>query len=509
MSSSAVVQFKLMKFSVNLTGIEKLGTQGLAIFLWEGEKRHSQEFLWLDKALGGALNKILAEEEFEAKAEKILVVHTHGKIIPSRVFVVGLGKKSEFDLLGVRKVFATLGKMVKEGGVKTLGLTLSLAKETKLPLNRVAQALTEGFLLGAYKFLVYKEKEREKDKQIEEAVFAARTASEMMAVKEGIGLGEIFANATIFVRDLVNEPASVTTPTYLANVAKKMAGGGLKCQVFDRAKMKQMGLAGILGVAQGSDEAPKLIRLEYKHPQARKKMVLVGKGVTFDTGGLSLKSQETMETMKMDMAGAAAVLGIFKALVELKPKVWVIGLVPAVENMPSGKAIKPGDVLKAYNGKTIEVINTDAEGRIILADAIAFGLKDKPDLIIDLATLTGACMVALGQDIAGIFGTNEDWSKKVQEAAQAAGEKVWPMPLVPEYKELLKSEIADTRNISKTRYGGAITAALFLEEFVDKTPWIHLDIAGPAYAEKGSSLVPVGGSGFGVRTILEFILHNL
>lgn len=504
--SLAVVQFKTMKFGVNLTGVEKLKTQGLAIFLWEGEKHQSQEFLWLDKVLDGALSKILAEEEFEAKAEKLLIVQTHGKIISSRVFVVGLGKKSEFDLLCARKVFASLGKAVKESGVKTLGLTPSFAKETKISLVQAAQALVEGFLLGTYKFLVYNEKEKEKEKQIEEVVVAVRTASELMALKKGVEIGEVFAKATIFARDLVNEPSSVTTPTHLAGVARKMAVGGLKCRVFDRAKMRQMGMGGILGVSQGSEEPPKLIRLEYKPNEATKKIVLVGKGVTFDAGGLSLKPQEAMETMKMDMAGGAALLGIFKALLELKSKVWVIGLIPAVENMPSGKALKPGDIIKTYSGKTIEVSNTDAEGRIILADALALGLKDKPDLILDLATLTGACMVALGQDVAGIFGTDGEWIKKIQEAARNVGEKIWPMPLVNEYKELIKSEIAEIRNVSKTKYGGAITAALFLQEFVDKTPWVHLDIAGPAYAEKGSSLVPVGGSGFGVRTILEFLI---
>ncbi|MDZ7587183.1 MAG: M17 family metallopeptidase, partial [Patescibacteria group bacterium] len=287
---------------------------------------------------------------------------------------------------------------------------------------------------------------------------------------------------------------------------------------------------GILGVARGSDEPPKLIRLEYKHPTLRpirhaqgeqvsakgevrpgwqnKKIVLVGKAITFDTGGLGLKPGEAMETMKLDMAGGAAILGVFSVLSRLKPKVWVVGFIPATENMPSGRALKPGDVLRIRNGKTVEVAHTDAEGRIILADALSLGVEEKPGLLLDLATLTGACMVALGEEIAGVFSTDKTAVEKLEKAAQEAGEKVWSLPLVKEYKEFLKSPVADLRNISKVKYGGAITAALFLEEFVDNVPWVHLDIAGPAYAEKDTPLVPQGGSGFGVRTILNF-LENL
>lgn len=494
--------------SVKLRGMEKLETQGLALFLWEGEKARSREFLLVNEALGGVLGKILAEEEFEAESEKILTIHTHGKIKPPRVLVCGLGKKEEFDLLLVRKVLAKLGKAAKEMKVKTLGLTLSFAKETKFPLAQISQAAVEGLILGTYKFLRYKEKEREKEKEIEEVVFSVRTASDLLVVKEGTTLGEIFSQATIFARDLVNEPASVTTPTYLANVARKLAGPNIKCQIFDKVKMQKMGMGGILGVAQGSEEPPKLIRLDYRPPKATKKIVVVGKGVTFDTGGLNLKPWQAMETMKMDMAGAAAVLGIFQVLLKLQPKVAVTGLIPAVENMPSGKAIKPGDIVKSYSGKTIEVVNTDAEGRIILADALAWGVEEKPDLILDLATLTGACAVALGEEVAGLMGTSEEWQEKINQAALVVGEKIWPLPLVAEYKELLKSEIADLKNITKSRYGGAITAALFLQEFVGETPWVHLDIAGPAWAEKGTTLVPQGGSGFGVRTILEFLISN-
>ncbi len=262
-----------------------------------------------------------------------------------------------------------------------------------------------------------------------------------------------------------------------------------------------------LGVAVGSDKPPKFIHLSYKPRRPSKKIVLIGKGITFDTGGLSLKSSEHMETMKLDMSGAAAVLAVFAAIPSLIIKSEVVGIIAACENMPSGKALKPGDILKALNGKTIEVLNTDAEGRLTLADAISYALiKEKPDEIIDLATLTGACMVALGQEIAGCFGNNDILLQNIEKHAKLTGENIWRMPLYREYSDLIKSPIADIKNIQTGRYGGAITAALFLSEFVGKTPWVHLDIAGPAYTEKDSPLTPSGGTGFGVRLLLEYLV---
>lgn len=499
-----------MKFDVKLGSIEKLEADALAVFLWKGEKEWSEQALWLDSKLGGLLKKILTEEEFEAEAGKILTFHTHGKINFPRIIVVGLGEKKEFDLTQVRNCFALLGRKAKDLKIKNLGLTLSFAKTTPFNLKQISQGVTEGLMLGTYKFLRYKsEKEKAEEKEIETVGVGVEKAQDLVLVKEGIVRGEIFSQATIFARDLVNEPASVTTPSYLNQVAKKLVSEEIKCQVYDKIQMEKMGLGGVLGIAKGSDEPPKFIRLEYKPKKAVKKVILVGKTVTFDSGGLSLKPSEAMGTMKSDMAGGAAVLGVFSALSALKPKVWVIGLMPAVENMPSGRALKPGDILKARNGKTIEIANTDAEGRVILADALALGVEEKPDLLIDLATLTGACMVALGEKVAGIFGTDKVMVDKIEKTAIEVGEAVWPMPLVKDYQELLKSEIADLRNISTSKYGGAITAALFLKEFVDpKTPWVHLDIAGPAFNEKDTPFVPQGGSGFGVRTLLEFLISN-
>lgn len=505
-----MLELNLMKFEVKLVPIEKLEAEALAVFSWQEAREWPQEVLRLDKALGGILKKTIAEEEFKAAFGKILTLHTHGKIKPSRILVVGLGKKEEFDQAVLRRNFAILGKKAKDLKIKTLGFGLSFAKETEFNLEQISQGASEGLILGTYKFLRYKgEKERQEEREIEAVEITAGKAQDLVSIKEGITRGEIYSGATTLARDLVNEPASVSTPTHLAKVAKEMAGQEIKCQIYDRKQMEKMGLGGILGVARGSDEPPKLIRLEHKPKNARKKVVLVGKAVTFDTGGLSLKPWDAMETMKLDMAGGATILGIFSVLPKLKSNVWVVGFIPATENMPSGHALKPGDVLRIRNGKTVEVLHTDAEGRLILADALCLGVEEKPELLLDLATLTGACMVALGEEVAGAFGTDETMVKKVEKAALGIGEKIWPLPLVKEYKELLKSPVADLKNVSKSKYGGAITAALFLQEFVGETPWVHLDISGPAFAEKETPLVPQGGSGFGVRTILEFLISNL
>lgn len=497
-----------MEIAVTLTPLEKLEIEALAVLMWEDEKKDPQEISWPDQNLGGFLKKVVTEEEFKGEIGKILVFHTHGKIKPSRILVVGLGKKEEFDLFQIRRTFAQLGKKAQELKVKTLGLSLSSTKKSRFNLKQISQGMAEGLILGTYHFSKYK-KDKDKLRSLEKVEVAAEVALDLVAIKDGITKGEIYSSATTFARDLVNEPASVTTPSYLADVARKLAGPDIKSRIFDKVQMAKMGLGGILGVAQGSEEPPKLIRLEYKPRGARQKVVLVGKTVTFDSGGLSLKRSEAMQTMKMDMAGGAAILGIFSVLPKIKPRVWVIGLIPATENMPSGKALKPGDILRSYNGKTIEVVDTDAEGRIILADALSLGAEEKPRLLLDLATLTGACMVALGEEVAGLFGEDMEITEKVQKAAQEMGEFVWPLPLVKEYQEQIKSEIADVKNVSKSKYGGAITAALFLKEFVQETPWIHMDIAGPAFAEKETTpFVPVGGSGFGVRTVLN-LLENL
>ncbi|MCA1692464.1 MAG: leucyl aminopeptidase [Actinobacteria bacterium] len=317
--------------------------------------------------------------------------------------------------------------------------------------------------------------------------------------------GGRLAAAVVLARDLVNEPAGSLTPQRLAEVAAEIAEQeGLTLSVLDEPAIAGERLGGLLGVARGSTEPPRLLELVYDPPDARATVAIVGKGITFDSGGLSIKTAEGMETMKTDMSGAAAVLAAMSTLPSLEPGVKVIAIIPATENMPGGSATKPGDVLRIRNGKTVEVLNTDAEGRLVLADGLSLAVEAGVDAILDLATLTGACKIALGPRIAGLMGNDEGWIDQIRQAAARAGEAVWPLPLPEEYRKLLDSEVADLKNIGG-RWGGALTAGLFLREFVADVPWAHLDIAGPARSEEDDGYVPKGGTGFGVRTVVEAV----
>jgi len=502
-----------MKFLIKPTEPFKIESDLLAVFLWEDPKNPWTDGAEkVDKYLSGMIKSLTNLEDFEGREGKILYLNTHGKIPSRQVGLVGLGKKERFSLYVLRKVGASLARLASEKAAKRLAISLPPEWFKDFEGEELSQAIVEGVALGSYKFLKYKtDREKEKKRQIEE-IYLLSSAPRLSSLEKGQRLGEIFSQATIFARDLVNEPSSVTTPTFLADLACKLAkNNGFNCKVYEKEEIRKLGMGAFLAVAQGTEEPPKFIRLEYNPPSLKlrraRKIVLVGKGITFDTGGLSLKKQEDMETMKMDMAGAAAILGIFSVIKALEPEAHVIGLIPATENMPSGRAIKPGDVVSAADSKTIEIVNTDAEGRLTLADALSIGAREKPQVMIDLATLTGACIVALGEEIAGLFSTDETLGREIQRAAEATGEKLWLMPLAEEYKEFLKSEVADLKNVSGKKYGGAITAALFLKEFVNGVPWVHLDIAGPAWEEKGTDLIPHGGSGFGARTILKFLMN--
>lgn len=500
-----------MTFEVSSNPLDKISADAVLVFAFEGKDEFSptQSLYEIDNVVNGLLLEALKLEDFKAKEGELFNFSTHKKILSPRVFVLGFGKKEEFDQNKVRKVMAVFAKSAKKK-IASLALTL-LSLEFKVETTLQSQVMAEGLLLGNYGFNKYK-KEDDGKKELVNVIFSESNKNVQLKIKEGIRWAEIFSNATRLARDLVNEPASLVTPTFLAQMAQDLAKKNpqIKCTVYDKAQAEKMGMNAFLGVAQAADTPPKFIHLEYvpKGYHGKPKLAIVGKGITFDSGGVSIKSWESMKTMKLDMAGAAAVLGVFSAISELSPKIAVMGLIAATPNLISAKAVVPGDVLKALNGKTIEVLSTDAEGRVTLADSLSFAVKKGASEIVDLATLTGACEVALGTDIAGLFSNNESLKEKIQKAASNAGERIWELPLVKEYKELNKSEVADIANIPSTRYGGAITAALFLEEFVDGKPWVHLDIAGPAFVEKEQELGPKGGTGFGVRLLLNF-LKNL
>lgn len=459
----------------------------------------------LNEELEGQLKSAAEEQGFLGKPGEMVFLRTQGMITPKRVLLVGLGKIEDLTTEVVRVVAAQAFNSIKRFKIKSVATSLHGEDIEDLNVRDLARATVEGVLLSKYEFAQYKKPTKFSIQSFDLILSNGRAAS---AARKGVEEGELYAAGTMFTRDLVNTPPNHMAPEDLVNVAKDLSKGKstIKVRVFEKERLERMGAGGILSVAQASKHAPYLVHMTYT-PKAstRKSVAIVGKGVTFDSGGLSLKPPGSMTTMKCDMAGAATVLGLFSVIDELAPRTVVHGIFAAVENMPSGDALRPGDVIKMMNKKTVEVLNTDAEGRLILADALVYAEKQKPDSILDLATLTGACVVALGEEITGVMSSDPVLANKVLVAASNAGEKMWELPLEKNYKKLLKSDIADVKNIGG-RYGGALTAGLFLQEFVEKTPWAHLDIAGPNFAERViNAYNPKGATGHGVRTLIEFL----
>lgn len=487
----------------------------LVVGVFEGQKKVSGSAADLDRILKGALRRFLSDEDFKGKAGSVAVLQTHGAVAARRVVVVGLGQPSEVTTTTLRLVGGALARRANDFGASRVVVALAdqldrVAQRRMVKAAAAYEALAEGVLLASYQYVKHRSEAttNAQKKRLETCVFAAGTATRTKDAMVGIALGTRDANATMLARDLVNGPPSEVTPTHLVKAATEIVANGkrLSLEVFDEAECARRGMGAFTAVAKGSDEPSCFVHLTYR-PKKRgaKKVFLVGKGVTFDSGGLHVKPWGHMENMKIDMAGAAAVLAVFSVIEDLAPNVEVHGLIPATENMPSGKAYKPGDVVRALNGKTIEINNTDAEGRVILADALSFAVAAKADVIIDLATLTGACLVALGEDIAGLFGNDERLTRDVKDAAEAAGEAVWELPLPRDYKPLIKSKVADIKNTGD-RWGGAIMGGLFLQEFVGSTKWVHIDCAGPVETTRDTvPFLPHGATGFGVRTLLHYL----
>ena len=499
-----------MNVTVATTAVLETRADALVLGVYAGEKTLPPPLRALDRHVGGRIAAILAAEKFSGKPESVTHIHltvgqNGGKPSPGPagvVVIAGLGPRPDVTIDTVRRAAAVGVRRARDLGARRLAIGL-LAD--RLPPRDRAHAVVEGAILGTYVFDRYKKEKSEKT--VTDLMVLAPDARSAGAVEEGARTGEAFARATCFARDLINGPANDVHPTHLAAVAGDVAREkSLEVKVYDRAECKRMGMGAFLGVAAGSAQPPKFIHLTYKpRGKARKRVAIIGKGVTFDAGGLDLKSAEGMLRMKNDMSGAAAVLGIMRALADLAPAVEVHGLVAATENMPSGSAVRPGDVLKAMNGTTIEIGNTDAEGRLTLADALCYANKHvEPDEVIDMATLTGACVVALGPLCSGLMANDQPLANRLLTAAGRAGERVWQLPLIDEYRDGLKSDVADINNVGP-RGGGAINAGLFLRDFAGETPWAHLDIAGPAFAERDTPLVSKGGTGVLVRTLLTYL----
>jgi leucyl aminopeptidase len=492
-----------MKVALEVRSPQDVHADVLVVGRYGDGARPSPEVTALDRRLGGLLSSILKTEKFEGKPGQISYFQTGGRIRAARVIAVGLGPKKEAGAEALRRGTAAALRRGRDLGAAAAAVFMP---SDGVSAQQRAHAVVEGAILGTYRFDKYlKEKS---DKAIESVLVVEPEARHRAAAQQGLRLGEIWAASTCLTRDLVNEPPNVVTPTYLARRAAEVArAGGLKLKILDRADCARLGMGAYLGVAQGSEEPPKFIHLTYAPKgRPRRRIAVIGKGITFDSGGLDLKTADGMLRMKDDMSGAAAVLGVFQALPKLRLPIEVHGLIAATENMPSGTAQRPGDIVRAMNGLTIEIGNTDAEGRLTLADALAYAARViKPDEIVDMATLTGAIVMALGLGVSGVFATDEALASRVLAATEAAGERMWRLPLHEEYKEGIKSEIADLNNVSSQRGGGAIVAALFMRDFTGDLPWAHLDIAGTAFAERDLPLGPRGGTGVGVRTMLHYL----
>jgi leucyl aminopeptidase len=466
----------------------------------------------LDKILGVALGSMVRRKSFVGKPGQIAsAVVPKGKsgLQAGVVVVVGLGKADELDPETIRRACASGARRARSEGARRITVALNdVVRNGQVSARQSGQSAAEGVILGLYRMEKYKKKDPDRKEDVNQVIFGGGKAS-LAALRNGVRIGEAMSEGTIYARDLINTPSNEKRPPDLAGMARQMARKeGLRCSVLDEKQIEKLKMGALLAVAQGSGAPPRLVVLEYR-PRGNKAapLAFVGKGVTFDTGGISIKPSSGMENMTTDMSGAAAVLGAMLTVARLKPRVPVVGVAVMAENMVDGNATRPGDIVRAMSGTTIEIHNTDAEGRLVLADALHYTkTKYKPQCMIDLATLTGACMVALGGKITGMYGTDDELIARVQNLGDETGDRVWHMPLFPEYGESMKGKLADLCNISGVRWGGANTAAAFLQHFAEGTPWVHLDIAGPSHISSSQPYRPPGGTGVGVRILAELAL---
>ncbi len=495
-----------MEISVVVGNIAELKADAILVNFFEDMEKLNGDIATVDKAMGKAISELISQGEIKGKLNEVSVIHSLGRLPASRVVVTGLGKQEELSRDKLCGAVAETCRLLRQKGTENIATIAQGAGKAGISLEAAAQAVTEGALLGLYTFRKHMTKETEYG-EIKEFTIVAKSQAEREALELGSSRGRVLAEATNLARDLVNEPANYMTPTIMAEEARKLAEcHGLECQVLERSEMQELGMGALLGVAQGSKELPKLIVLRYHGSDSTEAdLALVGKGITFDSGGISIKSAEKMAEMKGDMAGGAAVIATMGALSQFRPRINVVAAIPATENLPSGGALKPGDILTAMDGKTIEIVSTDAEGRLVLADALGYVRKLGAKCIVDVATLTGACRIALGDVCSGVFSNRQELVDLLLAAAAEAGELSWQMPLYEQYKEQNKSDVADINN-SGGRYGAPITAAQFLAEFVGDTPWVHLDIAGTYLSDKERACLVKGATGVPVRTLVNFVL---
>ena len=489
-----------MEIRASNTALSNWSGDGLAVGLFEDELELTGNLAALDEKLAGVLKELIEDEEFKGKPNSTTFTRLSGGSSIRKIILVGLGKTEAFNAESLRRAAASVARLAKKQKCKTLGISLPTWNDDAA---QTTQAIAEGLELGLYQDNRFKSELEEKETEVETVDLLGLEGEE-----DAITSANQIVSGVILARQLVAAPANELTPVTMAEIAQAIADEhGLEIEILEKDECEKLGMGAFLGVEKASDLPPKFIHLTYKPKGTpRRKLAIIGKGLTFDSGGLNIKGAGSgIETMKIDMGGAAATFGAAKAIGQLKPDVEVHFISAATENMISGHAMHPGDILKASNGKTIEVNNTDAEGRLTLADALVFADKLGVEAIVDLATLTGACVVALGNDIAGLFTPNDELASELQKASESAGEKIWRMPMEEKYFEGLKSGIADMKNTGP-RAGGSITASLFLKQFVDTTAWAHLDVAGPVWTDKENGYNPSGATGFGVRTLVNWAL---
>ena len=493
-----------MQVTVESGELKQAKAKGVIVAFLEGALS-GPDYVAADGLAAGALKASVLSKEFSGKAGAQVLPRAGDK----RIVACGLGKVEEFGLDTLRRAFGTAATTLRDAGCSEIAI--------KVPEIRghspkyVGRACVEGVLLSQYGFDRYKTPDATEPKHSVQVLKVIAAPKELKQVGQGVRLAEIISEASNYTRSIANEPPNVATPEFVAQAARKLAAESkLKITVYGPEELKRMGANALLAVASGSVNPPRLLHLEYDgRPGGRGTTIaVVGKGITFDSGGISIKPAKDMDQMKFDKCGACAVLGILKAASQLKLPLKVIGVAALTENMPSGSAYKPSDIVKTLSGKTIEVLNTDAEGRVVLSDAVAYANRLKPDCIIDLATLTGACVVALGDIASGLFSNDEKLSERVRMAGEICGERVWPLPLWPEYDELVKSDVADVKNIGEPGSAGPASGASFIKAFVGTTPWAHLDIAGTAWNTRPKPYLGLGATGMGVRIVTQFLLDT-
>ncbi|HEX6182979.1 MAG TPA: leucyl aminopeptidase [Pyrinomonadaceae bacterium] len=498
-----------MEIQTSAGGFAELDVQAVAVAVFKDERADEGFLKELDAAAGGLVRSVLESEELKGKEGESVYLHLPAGADGSkakRLLLVGVGERSDYNAAQVSQFAGAAVRTLRARNVKTVGLVPRLDADA----GATAAATVEGAIIGLFEPDKYRTIDKE-ERAVERLVVVSAAGGDEEALRRGAERGRIVGESVNFTRDLANEPGAYMTPTIMAERAQEIANEfGLEIDVLDQARMEQEGMGALLSVARGSDQPPKMMVLTYM-PDGKQAvedgedyLALVGKGITFDTGGISIKPSENMELMKYDMTGGATVLGVMRAVAQLKPPIPVLGVVPSTENMPSGKATKPGDVVRAMTGKTIEVINTDAEGRLILADAVSYAKKLGATRVIDMATLTGAVSIALGDVNTGILGTDQELINEVIESGREVGEKFWQLPLDKEYTKQIKSDIADIKNVGG-RKAGTITAAAFIKEFADGISWAHLDIAGTAWGDEAKPFRAKGPTGVAVRTLLNFV----